>query len=101
MRFLKPVPVMDERSTPRSRAKRRTEGPAWAREKPASLIGGRSVRPPGIGAIAGALAPLPEPAPFEAEVFAADVAAGALLDAAGAAGVAGFEAAAEPDAAVV
>ncbi len=88
MRALKPVPVISERSTPSSRAKRRTDGPAWAREKPASLIGARSVRPPGSSApVAGALAPLPAPfALAGAAVVAADVAAGALLDAAGAAG---------------
>src|SRR5690349_4660679 len=86
MRALKPVPVTSERSTPSSRAKRRTDGPAWAFEKPASLMGARSVRPPGI-AVAGGLAPLPEPfVAAGAAVFAADVALGALLVAAGAAG---------------
>src|SRR5690606_36871787 len=44
MRPLNPVPVTWVRSTPSSRANLRTEGPACAREKPGTLIGGRSLR---------------------------------------------------------
>src|SRR4029077_3592515 len=44
MRPLNPVPVTFVRSTPSSRASRRTEGPACAREKPGSFIRGRSAR---------------------------------------------------------
>ncbi len=40
---LEAVPVTRVRSTPSSRANLRTEGPAWARENPGSLMGGRSV----------------------------------------------------------
>src|SRR5262245_48839032 len=59
-RPLKPVPATCVRSTPSSRANLRTEGPAWAREKPGSSMGARSVRPPGMtlsvgGAEEGAL----------------------------------------------
>ena len=48
MRPFVPVPATRDRSTPSSRASWRTEGPACARENPGSLIGARSVRPPGI-----------------------------------------------------
>src|SRR5690348_10435253 len=44
MRPLNPVPVTRVRSTPSSRENLRTDGPACAREKPGSLIGGASVR---------------------------------------------------------
>ena len=53
MRPLKPWPATRARSTPSSRAKRRTEGPACAREKPGSSIGARSVRAPGSGSRRG------------------------------------------------
>ena len=86
-RPLKPPPVTCVRSTPSSRANRRTEGPAWAREKPGSLIGGRPGRP--ATAWAGP-APLPECAadwPAPAGVWPAPAepwpsAAGAWTDAA-------------------
>ena len=42
IRPLRPVPVMRARSTPSSRAKRRTDGPACAREKPGSSMMGRA-----------------------------------------------------------
>src|SRR5437016_6129632 len=44
IRPLKPCPATRVRSTPSSRANLRAEGPACAREKPGSLIGGRSAR---------------------------------------------------------
>src|ERR1700733_13956663 len=58
MRDLKPVPVTRDRSTPSSRAKRRTEGLACAAENPLSLTAA-NVAPlgaatAGVGAAAGA-----------------------------------------------
>src|SRR3569833_1998154 len=45
IRSLNPLPFTRVRSTPSSRANFRTEGPACAREKPGSLMGGRSSWP--------------------------------------------------------
>ena len=49
MRLLNPLPFTRVRSTPSSRANLRTDGPACAREKPGSLIGGRSVASAMVG----------------------------------------------------
>src|SRR5581483_1481049 len=74
-RPLNPVPDTRVRSTPSSRANFRTEGPACAREKPGSLMGGNcgapgsvacgSLRGPGAGSaptpesLVGAAGPVP------------------------------------------
>ncbi len=56
IRALKPVPATRARSTPSSRAKRRTEGLAWAVEKPLSLTLASFAPLAGAGTAAGAAA---------------------------------------------
>src|ERR1700753_360743 len=56
MRPLKPPPFTIVRSTPSSRANFHTDGPAWAREKPGSLMGGRPLPPAIAGDVASVAA---------------------------------------------
>jgi hypothetical protein len=59
IRPFRPLPFRRDRSTPSSRAKRRTEGPAWARANPASSTGGNALAaatgsdPAGVGVCTG------------------------------------------------
>src|ERR1700722_7732454 len=56
IRPLNPLPLTRVRSTPSARANLRTDGPAWACEKPGSLMGGRPVETP--AGLVAAVAPL-------------------------------------------
>src|SRR6185312_3316005 len=73
MRPLNPVPLTLVRSTPSSRASSRTDGPAWARENPASLMSGKSGRicpAPSVAAPAGAAEAVPAAGPAAAGLAA-------------------------------